>query len=86
MTSPRSCKTAVLDVGTTTVRCFIYSSEFKILATASRDIEILTPQHGFNEIDPEKLYSDCVHVIKKAVREAKCTFEELVLGISTMRS
>ncbi|KAG5666386.1 hypothetical protein PVAND_014415 [Polypedilum vanderplanki] len=78
--------TAVLDVGTTSVRCFVYSSNFKILSTASKDIEILIPQHGYNEIDPEKLYCDCVYVIKKAVRDANCSFAEIVLGISTLRS
>ena len=78
--------TAVLDVGTTSVRCFIYNENFSLISTASREVEILIPQHGHNEIEPEKLFADCVWVISEAVKNAGLTFDDIVLAITTQRS
>ena len=77
---------AVLDVGTTSVRCFIYDQKFAILSTTAKEIENLIPQHGHNEIDPEVLVNTCTDVIKTAVTNAKLSFSDIVLGISTLRS
>lgn len=78
--------TAVLDVGTTSVRCFIYNEKFSVISTASREIKIDIPQHGHNEIEAEKLFEDCVVVIKEAVSGAGLKFSEIVLAITTQRS
>lgn len=78
--------TAVLDVGTTSVRCFIYDDNYSILATAARDIENLIPQHGYSEIEPDVLYESCTEVIRSAVDGAKVSYADIVLGISTLRS
>lgn len=78
--------TAVLDVGTTSVRCFIFSDNFSVISTASREVETLIPQHGHNEIEPEKLFVDCVWVISEAVKSASLTFDDIVLAITTQRS
>lgn len=51
---------AVLDIGTTSTRCFIYNQDFEIIATASRDIQILMPKHGYSEIEPESLIADVI--------------------------
>lgn len=77
---------AVLDVGTTNVRCFIYDEKFIILSMASKEIENLSPQHGYHEIDPELLVETCTDVIKKAVLSANVPYSEIVLGISTLRA
>jgi putative glycerol kinase 5 len=88
---------AVLDIGTTSVRCFVYklkeeepsfspaSRSFQLVSTASRDIELILPHHGFVEIDPEKLFSDVLLVISEAVKNGNLSFSEIVLGISTQR-
>lgn len=78
--------TAVLDVGTTSVRCMVYDQKFNVISTASRKIEILIPQHGYNEIEPNKLYEDCVGVLREAVTEGNLSFEDVVVSITTQRS
>lgn len=77
---------AVLDIGTTSTRCFVYNQRFEIIATSSRDIQILLPSYGFIEIEPEELVADVLAVIKEAVELSKVGFENIVLGISTQRS
>lgn len=76
----------VLDIGTSSVKCFVYSQKFEIISTASRDIEAILPQHGYVEIDPEKLFTDVLFVIRDAVEKAQVQFTDIVLGISTQRS
>lgn len=78
--------TAVLDVGTTSVRCILYDENFTVKSTASREIEILIPHHGHNEIEPNKLYEDCVAVLGEAVSEGNLKFEDIVVAITTLRS
>lgn len=78
--------TSVLDVGTTSIRSFIYDEKFNVISTASRELEILIPQHGHNEIEAEKLFLDCVIVIKEAVKKADLKFSEVVLAITTQRA
>lgn len=77
---------AVLDIGTTSVRCFVYDWNFEMISSSSRDIEIILPKHGFVEIDPEKLFEDVLVVIREAVTSANLAFSSVVLGISTQRS
>lgn len=77
---------AVLDVGTTSTRCFVYDKNFEIIATASRDIQILLPQYGHIEIEPEGLVSDVLEVISEAVKKSGVGLESIVLGISTQRA
>ncbi|CRL06301.1 CLUMA_CG018954, isoform A [Clunio marinus] len=77
---------AVLDIGTTSVRCYVYNQKFEVISTASREIKILLPQHGHIEIEPEELFKDVVDVIKEAVNSSGVSFENITLGISTQRS
>jgi putative glycerol kinase 5 len=77
---------AVLDIGTTSIRCFVYDQKFAIVSSASRDIEILYPKYGFIEIEPEKLFSDVLEVIREAVKGSRLKFDQIILGISTQRS
>lgn len=77
---------AVLDVGTTSVRCFVYDEKFTILSTAAKEIENLIPQHGYHEIDPEVLVNTCIDVIKTAVTNATVSYSDIILGISTLRA
>jgi putative glycerol kinase 5 len=76
----------VLDVGTSSVRCFIYNSKFEIVSTAVRTIDVVLPEHGYVEIEPEKLFNDVLSAIRDAVEKAKIDFSDIVLGISTQRS
>lgn len=77
---------AVLDVGTTSTRCFVYNPSFEVIAMASRDIQILLPKYGFIEIEPENLMKDIQEVIREAVTKSNVRLESIVLGISTQRS
>lgn len=77
---------AVLDIGTTSIRCFVYNQKFEIVASAAKDIQILLPEYGFIEIEPEGLLSDVVDVVRDAVNNSGVKFDSIVLGISTQRS
>lgn len=77
---------AILDIGTTSLRCFIYNPSYEIISTASRNLEILIPHFGYNEIDHEKLFADVVYVIRESVENANISYSQIVLGISVQRS
>lgn len=77
---------AVLDIGTSSLRCIVYDDRFEIISSSSRDIEVIYPKHGFVEIEPEKLFNDVLIVIREAVEKASLDFSKVVLGISTQRS
>lgn len=76
---------AVLDIGTTSLKCFIFDRNFAIVSSASKDVQLLYPQHGFVEIEPENLLENVLSVIREAVNDAKISFKDIILGISTQR-
>ncbi|XP_011195724.2 putative glycerol kinase 5 [Zeugodacus cucurbitae] len=77
---------ATLDVGTTTVRCFITNDKCEVLGSATERVDLLNPQPGHFEIEPESLWAKIVAVINKAVRQAHlrpCDINSF--GLSTQR-
>uniref|UniRef100_A0A336KAQ0 Glycerol kinase 5 n=1 Tax=Culicoides sonorensis TaxID=179676 RepID=A0A336KAQ0_CULSO len=78
---------AGLDIGTTSVRCFIYDSKTQIHGRGSQHITLLYPKPGYVEIDPEELFKSVINVIKIALKDAKLNAADLTcIGISTQRS
>lgn len=103
---------AALDVGTTTIRCFIYDNNVQIVGKASDkvnniylkknlgkekftshtffgylQIELLYPQPGYVEINPDELWRKIISVIVSAIEDAKLNSKDIAcLGISTQRS
>lgn len=77
---------AALDVGTTTVRCHVLDEKAVTVATCEEKVELLYPQPGYVEIDPEKLWHIIVKVIKNALNNSKIDPKSIVcLGISCQR-
>ncbi|XP_037939463.1 putative glycerol kinase 5 [Teleopsis dalmanni] len=80
---------AALDVGTTTVRCFIIKScngSLDIQGSASELVTLINPQPGYFEIEPETLWLQIVRVINGAVKDAQLKPSQITcLTLSTQR-
>ncbi|KAH8379435.1 hypothetical protein KR009_004978, partial [Drosophila setifemur] len=84
--TPSTVFIAALDVGTTCVRCFILDEQCAVRGSAVDAVELLNPQPGFFEIEPEGLWVKIVSVINKAVQDAGLKPSEITcLTISTQR-
>ncbi|KAL9911219.1 glycerol kinase 5 isoform 1-T3 [Glossina fuscipes fuscipes] len=77
---------AALDVGTTTVRCFVLNENCEIKGSSVQLVELLNPKPGYFEIEPEALWSKIVAVIEDAVKVAQIRPDQLsCFGISSQR-
>ncbi|XP_074154544.1 glycerol kinase 5 isoform X1 [Sminthopsis crassicaudata] len=76
-----------LDLGSSVIRCHVYDRATRICGSSSQKVEVIYPQNGWVEIDPEVLWSQFIAVIKEAVQAAGIQMEQIVgLGISTQRA
>ncbi|XP_047518640.1 putative glycerol kinase 5 [Pieris napi] len=76
-----------LDIGTTTIRAFIYNSRTETIAKAVDHVILHYPEPGYVEIDPDELWNSVVDVINKALKSAKLNPRQITaMGISTQRS
>lgn len=55
------------DVGTTRIRCFAVDKEGQVLASYVSNLEVLHPQHGHSEIDPEGLWQNFKGVVNNTL-------------------
>uniref|UniRef100_A0A1A9W3H6 Glycerol kinase 5 n=1 Tax=Glossina brevipalpis TaxID=37001 RepID=A0A1A9W3H6_9MUSC len=77
---------AALDVGTTTVRCFILNENCEIKGSSKRLVELLNPEPGYFEIEPEALWRKIIAVIEDAVKAAQIRPDQIsCFGISSQR-
>uniref|UniRef100_A0ABK9NG88 Carbohydrate kinase FGGY N-terminal domain-containing protein n=1 Tax=Glossina morsitans morsitans TaxID=37546 RepID=A0ABK9NG88_GLOMM len=78
---------AALDVGTTTVRCFVLNENCEIKGSSTQLVELLNPKPGYFEIEPEALWGKIVAVIEDAVQVAQIRPDQLsCFGICSQRS
>ncbi|XP_055376205.1 putative glycerol kinase 5 [Condylostylus longicornis] len=78
---------ASLDVGTTTIRCFIFDLSFKKVGGSTELVQLLNDEPGYFEIEPERLWKSIINVIKNAIADASINIKDVLgLGISTQRS
>lgn len=78
---------AALDVGTTTVRFHILDEKANTVASSIEKVELIYPQPGFVEIDPDHLWHIIVKVIKNTLDDSGIDPKSIVcLGISTQRA
>ncbi|XP_045452645.1 putative glycerol kinase 5 [Melitaea cinxia] len=76
-----------LDIGTTTIRSFIYNSRTEIVGKAVDQVILHYPKSGYVEIDPDELWTSVVGVVKSCLQNAKLTAKQVTaMGISTQRS
>ena len=76
----------VLDIGTSSVRAFLYSKDRRILATKSNTLKISYPKLSWAEQDPEELWLASFDCLKYVMNEAnKQSLNILGIGISNQR-
>ncbi|XP_063242555.1 putative glycerol kinase 5 isoform X2 [Bacillus rossius redtenbacheri] len=76
-----------LDVGTTTVRCHVLDECTTAQGIAQEQVELLYPEIGREEIDPEKLWTIILKVMRDALSKAGVGAHQVSgLGISTQRA
>ncbi|XP_072474286.1 glycerol kinase 5 isoform X1 [Notamacropus eugenii] len=76
-----------LDLGSSVIRCHVYDQATRIRGSSSQKVEVIYPQNGWVEIDPEVLWSQFIAVIKEAVQVAGIQMRQIVgLGIATQRA
>ena len=77
-----------IDIGTSSMRAFIFSKSFEMIASSQEQQTFLYPEpHGY-EFDPEKFWSTLVDVIRQTIKSASpLTASDITcLGISTLRN
>jgi len=57
-----------VDLGTTSVRCFLYDEHGHVLSSAASKITQLYPHQGWNEIDPEEVWTKFQSVVQAALQ------------------
>ncbi|KAF7243247.1 putative glycerol kinase 5, partial [Varanus komodoensis] len=57
-----------IDIGSTVIRCHVYDKSAVLKASSASQVEILYPQLGWVEMDPENLWTQFVSVVKNAVK------------------
>lgn len=78
---------AGLDVGTTGIRCVLYTKDLKILGSAYEKVEELHDQPGWSEVDPLELWQQCQNVVKAALKQSKISASEVAsLGLTSQRN
>ncbi|KAJ8717267.1 hypothetical protein PYW08_005666 [Mythimna loreyi] len=75
-----------LDIGTSTIRAFIYNSRAETVGKAVDQVVLHYPHPGFVEIDPDELWTSVVSVVQKSLQDAKLSAGQMTaMGISTQR-
>ena len=79
--------TLTLDIGTTSLKCSLYNKDISVRKKFTAPIEILEPELGASEINPEKLWSSVCSTISLAINHAKAEGIKITnFGISVHRS
>ena len=76
-----------IDVGTTRVRCFAVDKDGQILSSDFTSLQVLHPQQGHSEIDPEGLWQDFKKVVINTLSSGQLDPSEAVcMGITCLRN
>ncbi|BFZ06618.1 hypothetical protein BsWGS_09657 [Bradybaena similaris] len=74
-----------VDIGTSCIRGHVYNRAAQLKGTASRLQQILQPEPGWCEIDPQKLVQDVCTVARESIRAAGLQPDQITcMGITTM--
>lgn len=77
---------AAVDLGTTSIRCFLYDLQGKVVSEASDKIVLLYPRQGWSEIDPEEVWKKFLFVFRQALENINATASDVrVFGLATQR-
>ncbi|XP_015268957.1 PREDICTED: putative glycerol kinase 5 [Gekko japonicus] len=76
-----------VDVGSTVIRCHVYDKAAAIKGVSAKQVEVLHPQPGWVELDPESLWTQFVDVVKEAVQATGIKMNQIsALGLATHRA
>ncbi|XP_057370614.1 putative glycerol kinase 5 [Daphnia carinata] len=77
---------ASVDFGTTSVRCFLFDHQGRVRSSAAVKVNQIYPQQGWNEIDPEDVWTKFRTVFKQALENADADASDIkVFGLTTQR-
>ncbi|XP_059060800.1 putative glycerol kinase 5 [Achroia grisella] len=75
-----------LDIGTTTIRAFIYNARAETVGKSTEQVVLHYPSPGFVEIDPDELWTSIVAVVQRSFKDAGLNANQITaMGISTQR-
>ena len=75
-----------LDQGTSSSRAIIYDTTGQVVAAAQSDIDLMFPQDGWVEQDPEQLWQSILTVGRQAIADSAIAPSELAaIGITNQR-
>ncbi len=76
-----------VDVGTTRIRCFAIDKEGQSLSSHFTGVEVLHPQPGYSEIDPERLWQGFKEVVSTTISNGQLDPSQAAcLGITCQRN
>jgi len=76
-----------LDVGTTTIRCYLYNRKGEVCGSCSEKVSKLNPKPEWDEIDPDDLWQKVIKVITGVLSETQVPISQICsLGISCQRA
>jgi sugar (pentulose or hexulose) kinase len=77
---------AAIDQGTASSRCLVFDRSGRIVSVAQKEHRHIYPRPGWVEHDPEEIWSNVEHVVRRALVEARLEPTDLVaLGIANQR-
>lgn len=76
---------ASIDAGTTSVRCIIFDSTARVLASHQLEFTQYFTHPGWQEQDPHEIVEKCNECIAEAVQQLKGEHEVKVIGITNQR-
>ncbi|XP_026815062.1 putative glycerol kinase 5 [Rhopalosiphum maidis] len=78
---------AAIDVGTTNLKCQIFSPDFRVMGSSIQKINMLKPFQGWEEISPNELQNGVKQVLQNALKDADLKSNNIKsLGLSTQRN
>jgi glycerol kinase len=77
---------AAIDQGTASSRCLVFDRAGRIVSVAQKEHRHIYPRPGWVEHDPEEIWSNVEHVVRRALAEARLQAADLVaVGIANQR-
>ncbi|XP_025424377.1 putative glycerol kinase 5 isoform X2 [Sipha flava] len=78
---------AAIDIGTSNLKCQIFSSDFHVMGSSIQKVNILKPFQGWEEINPNELQSGVKQVLQNALKDADLKSNNIKsIGLSTQRN
>jgi putative glycerol kinase 5 len=63
----KRCHVAALDVGSSSVRCFVVDKDGNVAGSSRASLDVIVPGPGLEEIDPDHVWDQSVLVVREAI-------------------